>query len=573
MLKIPNRIEKTNRPADEDPDPWLHVHFRVNRFTENEWGTVEVLSIADFSLGEEQSECLEVALAWSPSGPGTFSRCLLAVLTSNLLLSMWDPGEDPSLLESWNRLIVINEAIGEYFEDRPYDETSEAYPEGVWARRKRLRAFAWAPVSTVPEMVMPWTLDSGVLAVANDFSEIIFVLVENRFDVNSNTPSVEIHILGHYAFKHPTNSRQSYLYQTTKNEISWGGWSMKDGKLISSLTYCVNEEHGKLFVQAERSPSEVIGDASTVSSHMKYQNGLILVTVYDSEILPIAVNTSNPWSLRPPDGYPYLRECLDDCKEEQSRVVFSHTNYEKIPVHEGDLHSAGPTTLDISQDQVEIDDQIDQDEYNELDDDIIWPWTSKSPNTDVALLVPVHPLEQIYRRFWLGPLYRVRANLTLAYTNFCAILLMNHGHNSVVYGMAERSLSRIIPLYQPGQVLPHSQEQLNDHLSEEKRALEILMSQHEHNLPSALRYINECIKSWTTGKRGSADTPNFLERCMLEECNRVLFWDGLFTAQCAKGHTYGLSYSLLSDCLALTRHRALRVNISCYSRTWSLEDL
>ena len=89
-------------------DPWHRVRLTVDSFTEAEWPSTAMQSMSSFSIGEEQGAVRVIALAWSPSGLAARHRCVLAVLTSNYLLSIWGPGSDPTRAKEWQRLQVIN---------------------------------------------------------------------------------------------------------------------------------------------------------------------------------------------------------------------------------------------------------------------------------------------------------------------------------------------------------------------------------------------------------------------------------------------------------------------------------
>ncbi|RMZ77861.1 hypothetical protein DV738_g4094, partial [Chaetothyriales sp. CBS 135597] len=95
---------------------WTTESVRVNRFSEHEWPRQELAAIRHLSIGEEQSESKVVALGWSPPGLGLHKRGVLAVLTSNLVLSLWESNGKPG---TWRRALV--------------------------RRSQRIRAFTWLP--------------------------------------------------------------------------------------------------------------------------------------------------------------------------------------------------------------------------------------------------------------------------------------------------------------------------------------------------------------------------------------------------------------------------------------------
>lgn len=107
--------------------------LRVDTFDHDEWPDYPMASIADLSFGEEQSESIVVALAWSPPGLGIHRRCVLAVLTSNLVLSFWETNGSRN---SWRRTCVINNHVRKQSLDRPHANSRQS---------NRVRAFVWLP--------------------------------------------------------------------------------------------------------------------------------------------------------------------------------------------------------------------------------------------------------------------------------------------------------------------------------------------------------------------------------------------------------------------------------------------
>ena len=125
-------------PHCNDSQPWKHVRFHVNRFTTDEWPWPEPASFKDMSIGEEQALVTVTALAWSPCGLAKHRRSVLAVLTSNLLLSLWTSSADRANPECWERVVIVNDFL---------------IPEPVSTPRKqsrasqRIRSMTWAPVN------------------------------------------------------------------------------------------------------------------------------------------------------------------------------------------------------------------------------------------------------------------------------------------------------------------------------------------------------------------------------------------------------------------------------------------
>ena len=150
------------------------MHLRVNRFTFAEWPVQPLAPFANLSIGEEQSESRAVMLAWSPPGLAKHGRCVLAVLTSNLLLSVWASPSDPADERSWRRILIVNDVLANYFEQwgkgggGPKRDTP-------MLRSKRVRAAAWAPRYSFAEPDDLFGPDSALLSVLNDASELVLL--------------------------------------------------------------------------------------------------------------------------------------------------------------------------------------------------------------------------------------------------------------------------------------------------------------------------------------------------------------------------------------------------------------
>lgn len=83
-------VHKRMEATSKDAELWSTSALRVDQFTYDEWPEQPLATVEDFSVGEEQSDSIAVSALWSPSGVGMHRRCVLGVLTSNLLFSIWE---------------------------------------------------------------------------------------------------------------------------------------------------------------------------------------------------------------------------------------------------------------------------------------------------------------------------------------------------------------------------------------------------------------------------------------------------------------------------------------------------
>lgn len=158
-----------------------------------------------FSIGAEQSLSSVAGLAWSPPGLATHRRSLLAVLTSNLVLSLWEIEKEGSLeTRKWARVAIINHALREHFasqkqknDDTETSPTSSSQTSKPWARyqKRRIRAFTWLPplnrgcqTDLDPFARSPINSPSRwghhLLAVVNDINNTIILRIQRKRSLN-----------------------------------------------------------------------------------------------------------------------------------------------------------------------------------------------------------------------------------------------------------------------------------------------------------------------------------------------------------------------------------------------------
>lgn len=206
----------------------------MNQWTEEELPTVESRPYKNFSIGEELSTSFAARLQWSSSGLAKNHRCGLAVLTTNLVLSIWTSKSDPRSTESWERRFIVNLALDGFYRNK--DQTPKKLLCG-----RRVRAFTWGPskegfADDSPENT------GHVLAVANDLHDIFLIQIQSPY----NSPLCyscgwSAHIL-HYFESISTESNRTYqtffesyrLHQEYVSEFSWSSWTVGEGGHLQS---------------------------------------------------------------------------------------------------------------------------------------------------------------------------------------------------------------------------------------------------------------------------------------------------------------------------------------------------
>ena len=194
-------------PRHEAGEPWAQIHFPINEFTYQEWPRQRQRRFVEMSIGEEQATATVISLAWSPPGLAKHRRCALAILTSNLVLSIWAPGGRPTYSECWQRVLVV--------------------------QNTRVRSAAWLPShpksdeTQLPPSIRKWGVH--ILAVADDCNAISFLNISSPY--TSPLKSWVCKTLGHVSIPPfpKVNTRASILWEELNAKhfidyMAFGDW-------------------------------------------------------------------------------------------------------------------------------------------------------------------------------------------------------------------------------------------------------------------------------------------------------------------------------------------------------------
>ena len=212
-ILTPNEHVKSSQ---RQHDYWHTESVQTNQFKEEEWPFQELTTLQNLSLGEEQSESIVTSLEWSPPGLGFHRRPVLAVLTSNLVLSLWESNGSPG---SWNRVAVINR----------YLSGSKNGSNDFRRRAQRIRCFAW-----LPPLKLPTTTKWGVhlLLTIDDSNLLSCIRVEGHQSIGKPWIADLVHQEQLSAATKPTwGERMSPLQaalarQSLMTHISVGKWQL-----------------------------------------------------------------------------------------------------------------------------------------------------------------------------------------------------------------------------------------------------------------------------------------------------------------------------------------------------------
>ncbi|KAF9890146.1 hypothetical protein FE257_006307 [Aspergillus nanangensis] len=224
--------ENTSSAPTATSSNWQITRFRANVFTNKEWPTILPQDRENFSIGAEQSNSTVAGLAWSPPGLAKHRRCILAVLTTNLILSFYEAVGPQA---KWTRVAVVNEALRSYF--GPLISTSS-----LSMRKSHIRSFAWSPPLLVPSSEETTTRAEHrwgipLLTVTNDDNDVIFLRAQRSIGSarNSNPYSIEVLSLtplhdpvGNNRVAHSSIFASAVKTRLKSLSISYGPWLFQE---------------------------------------------------------------------------------------------------------------------------------------------------------------------------------------------------------------------------------------------------------------------------------------------------------------------------------------------------------
>ncbi|RDW58985.1 uncharacterized protein DSM5745_11191 [Aspergillus mulundensis] len=187
--KVSSKKEANGTTANASSTEWHKTRFRTNVFTINEWPIMFPQPRDHFSVGAEQSFSNVAGVAWSPPGLGKYRRSVLAVLTSNMVLTIYAPTNNPG---KWTRIAIVNKALERYFHESIENDTLSSRTQSfrkdiedhtARTRKSNIRSFTWIPPLKVPaqDQLYPgpetrW--GTSLLAITNEDNDLVFLHVQ-----------------------------------------------------------------------------------------------------------------------------------------------------------------------------------------------------------------------------------------------------------------------------------------------------------------------------------------------------------------------------------------------------------
>lgn len=228
---------------------WDTTVFRVNGFTAAEIPVQEPLSFENFDVGEELSTRHVQALKWSPPGLGRYAKCVLAILSSNHALSIWECDGKPDVSRNWNRKSVLNNFVKSYYEDAGGINEGDHELKQV---RQRIHAFCWAPALRAKTgQPLDGHLDRGehFLAIATGRGEIMILRVRSPYSGLSSEDEEWKFTVIHRIDLHAELANDNVATASSANApkvaaVSWSSWLHRPGSASSVFALSLA---GKLY--------------------------------------------------------------------------------------------------------------------------------------------------------------------------------------------------------------------------------------------------------------------------------------------------------------------------------------
>ena len=248
---------------DNDVPQWQHVPLQVPWFSNDEMPVKEPAPLTNFSIGEEISPSVPIAIRWSSPGLAKYRRCALAVLTSNLVLSIWSVEGKLQEESSWNRRLLINHALAHYFSSVEIPQRSQisSSVKEQMRLRTRIRSFTWAPAlpNTINTLGTQISFGRQYLAVANDDNQLVLLAVD--------TPTSTLGASGTWSASALTHLDLEPEEETTFTDPTYFDDMIKQQRFISHVAWSpwISQHNPSLLMPRTKESGDDLSPAQTVA--------------------------------------------------------------------------------------------------------------------------------------------------------------------------------------------------------------------------------------------------------------------------------------------------------------------
>ncbi|KAH0014969.1 hypothetical protein KCU78_g8420, partial [Aureobasidium melanogenum] len=258
-----------------DERRWDKINLKTSFFTLDDIQLQLPLSWKNFSIGEEMSESFVHALDWSPPGLGKHKRSVLAVLTSNHVLSIWECVGKPEIATDWVRACVVNHALQAHYKEKDVQSSEESEHDHFERMRakQRIRAFAWSPAlpnSSLSGASGDSTTGRPYLAVSNDRGEVLVIEIQTPHSIlEPDTARWRLSIATSFGIDVPETKKSALnacMPVTFKwrspfvDQLAWSPWALDSNNMPTSILTFTSRSSlqcASVRVDDEKSPTDV----------------------------------------------------------------------------------------------------------------------------------------------------------------------------------------------------------------------------------------------------------------------------------------------------------------------------
>ena len=473
----------------------------MNSFTTAEWPLFRQRPFADFSVGEEESESHVISCSWSAPGLAQYDRCLLGILTSNGIFSLWDTNGDPGFATSWHRGLVVNNHLRTFFSSQS-EQANAAAP-----RRLRIRAASWAK-EFVSVKATNADRKMHILGLLNDDGEVILLKVESSGAEHQQVGHHRIHVICVLETKRELRSFPDGML----DELQWNDWK-KDDKLCSTTLTCSTEGLTWEISVCIR-PSDSIDlnvSCKIVQSHPRQMSDW---NIPKSELAMLADEYLNcrqtelrkAWELDMGEGSPCFARCFGLATYQDYRAL--HVSFHPQNTLEYHIQAQEASYVIFSHSQLK---------YSSANaDELKFGWESLA-NTSNDSALP-----------WNFILSKVPS------------IHLDHASHDECYKLCLRMLRLYLVIaffngWELSRASQLSESLIKNHKQMDEEMLQTIEEdREEHSSHEALQRIERVMNTFL-------GSPTGLENCSI--CNEYLLWHGEGGARCQKGHQFGLFMS------------------------------
>ncbi|KAF4552460.1 Hypothetical protein D9617_10g074420 [Elsinoe fawcettii] len=244
---------RTDKTSDNESF-WRVANLDVGSFSNEEVPTREPLPWSFFSIGQEISERHIVDVAWSAPGLGTFGRSVLAVLSANQVLSIYDCVGKLDAKESWIRTGIVNKTLEAEIPRTAAGNTTSA--RSAFAQRQRsvrVTSFCWiAPPETHngrTHLQARFSRKTFFIAVTDENADVRIIRVQpplNLLDSHHKAWRLDVVERFSLALGDPVSNPVTSCFPCSAptfeakfiDQMVWSPWVQNDnGTLVATLAY------------------------------------------------------------------------------------------------------------------------------------------------------------------------------------------------------------------------------------------------------------------------------------------------------------------------------------------------